>query len=101
MAIKLTDTQLVLPSAAAQRKDRCLVAPETLKGGASQKVANDAGGAHRVAQTRVCAVIRERVGAGDSVYRISNAPAHRGDRTVPQPDAMDGRGPNWKATQAA
>ena len=39
MSIKLTDTQLVLLSAAAQRKDRCLVAPETLKGGASQKVA--------------------------------------------------------------
>jgi hypothetical protein len=39
MSIKLTDTQLVLLSAAAQRKDRCLVAPETLKGGASQNVA--------------------------------------------------------------
>jgi hypothetical protein len=38
MSIKLTDTQLVLLSAAAQRRDRCLVAPETLKGGASQKV---------------------------------------------------------------
>jgi hypothetical protein len=39
MSIKLTDTQLVLLSAATRRKDRCLVAPETLKGGASQKVA--------------------------------------------------------------
>jgi hypothetical protein len=39
MSIKLTDTQLVLLSAAAQRKDRCLVAPETRRGGASQKVA--------------------------------------------------------------
>ena len=38
MSIKLTDTQLVLLSAAAQRRDRCLVAPETLKGSASQKV---------------------------------------------------------------
>ena len=34
MSIKLTDTQLVILSAAAQRKDRCLVAPPTLKGGA-------------------------------------------------------------------
>jgi hypothetical protein len=46
------------------------------------------------------AVIRERIGAGDSVYRISDAPADRGDRTVPQRDAMDGRGPK-KARQAA
>ena len=32
MSIKLTDTQLVLLSAAAQRKDLFLVAPPTLKG---------------------------------------------------------------------
>ena len=41
------------------------------------------------------AVIRERIGAGDSVYRISDAPAHRGDRTVRPHDAMA------KATRAA
>jgi len=40
MSIKLTDTQLVLLGAAAQREDRCLVAPPTLKGGAAYKVAN-------------------------------------------------------------
>jgi hypothetical protein len=39
MSIKLTDTQLVLLGSAAQRKDLCLVAPPTLKGGAAQKVA--------------------------------------------------------------
>ena len=38
--IKLTDTQLVILSAAAQREDRCLILPPTLKGGAAQKVAN-------------------------------------------------------------
>ncbi|MGB7976221.1 MAG: DUF3489 domain-containing protein [Roseiarcus sp.] len=47
------------------------------------------------------AVIRERVGAGDSVYRISDAFAHMGDRTVLQRDAMNGRGHKRKATQAA
>jgi hypothetical protein len=47
------------------------------------------------------AVIRERVGAGDSVYRISDAPAYMGDRTVLQHVAMDGRGPKRKAVQAA
>ena len=39
MSIKLTDTQIVMLSAAAQRDDRCLVAPRNLKGGATQKVA--------------------------------------------------------------
>jgi hypothetical protein len=39
MSIKLTDTQIVMLSAAAQRDDRCLVAPPNLKGGAAQKVA--------------------------------------------------------------
>jgi hypothetical protein len=46
-------------------------------------------------------VVRERIGAGDSVYRISDAPADSGDRTVRQRDAVDGRGPEQKATQAA
>ena len=40
MSVKLTDTQLVLPRAAAQRKDLCLVAPPTLKRATAQKVAS-------------------------------------------------------------
>jgi hypothetical protein len=40
MSVKLTDTQLVMLSAAALREDRCLVAPPTLKGGAAQRIAN-------------------------------------------------------------
>jgi hypothetical protein len=40
MSIKLTDTQLVLLAAAAQRKDLCLVAPPTLKGATAQKIAS-------------------------------------------------------------
>jgi hypothetical protein len=47
------------------------------------------------------AVIRERIGAGGSVYRISGGSADRGDRTVLLRDAMDGRGPKRKAMQAA
>ena len=38
MTVKLTDTQLVMMSAAAQREDRCLAAPERLKGAAVSKV---------------------------------------------------------------
>ena len=34
MSIKLSDTQLVMLSAAAQRDDRCLTLPEKLKGAA-------------------------------------------------------------------
>ena len=39
MSIKLTDTQLVMLSAAAQRDDRCLVSAPKLKGAAAQKTA--------------------------------------------------------------
>jgi hypothetical protein len=39
MSIKLSDTQLVILSAAAQRDDRSLTPPEKLKGGAAHKVA--------------------------------------------------------------
>src|ERR1700722_9205610 len=47
------------------------------------------------------AVIRERIGAGDSVYRIAAAPGDGGDRIVLQLGVVDGRGPKEKATQAA
>jgi hypothetical protein len=39
MTAKLTDTQLALLAAAAQRTDRALVLPERLKGNAAQKIA--------------------------------------------------------------
>jgi hypothetical protein len=44
-------------------------------------------------------VKRDRIGSGDSVYRISDAPSDSGDRSVLQRDAADGRRP--KATRAA
>ena len=213
MSVKLTDAQLVMLSAAAQRKDRCLSVPATIKGAALSKVSaklaklglareieakpgapiwrrDDAGQGYALKLTaaglkaiavdegpqdtiepgdspqpqaknraspdqeshparvaapregsklarvidllqrsdgatipnlteatgwlphttraaltglrkRGYAVIRERIGAGDSIYRISDAPTHRGDRTVQQRDAMDGCGPKRKGTQAA
>ena len=39
MSIKLTDTQLVMLSAAAQRNDRCLVVAPNVKVAASQRIA--------------------------------------------------------------
>ena len=210
MSVKLTDAQLVMMSAAAQRKDRCLSAPPTIKGAALSKVSaklaklglareieakpgariwrrDDAGQGYALKLTaaglkaiavdegsqdaiehseaqpkngaspdedghparaaaprdgsklarviehlrradgatiidltqatgwlphtaraaltglrkRGYAVIRERIGAGDSVYRLAGAPADRGDCIVQQRDARDGRGPKQKATQAA
>jgi len=212
MSVKLTDAQLVMMSAAAQRKDRCLSAPATIKGAALTKVsvklaklgltreigakagapiwrrdvagqsfalkltaaglkaiavdegsqetiepseapqpqAENAGsppdGGHparvvprdgsklalviehlrradgvtivdltqatgwlphttRAALTglrkRGYAVIRERIGAGDSVYRISDIRSDTEDRIVLQPDARYGRGPKRTAMQAA
>jgi hypothetical protein len=212
MSVKLTDAQLVMMSAAAQRKDRCLSAPATTKGAALSKIGvklaklglareigakagapiwrrDDAGHGYglkltaaglkavvdagsqnaiepseapppqpknivtqdengcpagvaaprdgsklalviehlqradgatiidltqatgwlphttRAALTglrkRGYAVIRERIGARDSVYRISDAPAYIGNRTVRQREAMDGNRPERKATHAA
>ena len=49
------------------------------------------------------AVVRERVGAGDLVYRISHAAADGGDHTAAQTDAAGGRDgePKPKANPAA
>ncbi len=49
------------------------------------------------------AVVRERVGAGDSVYRISHAAAHGGDGFAARSDAADGHDgePKLRANQAA
>ena len=46
------------------------------------------------------AVIRERISAGDSVYRISDAATDGGDRAALPRDVVDGRGPK-KVRQAA
>ena len=48
------------------------------------------------------AVTRERVGAGESVYRISGAPAGSGDRVAVQTEAVDRRrDPKPKTKRAA
>ena len=52
MSIKLTDTQLVMLSAAAQRNDRCLVPAPNLKVAAAQKIAGKLIGAGLVKEIR-------------------------------------------------
>src|SRR5208283_4136344 len=52
MSIKLTNTQLMMLSAAAQRDDRCLVAAPNLKVAAAQKIASKLIGAGLVKEIR-------------------------------------------------
>jgi hypothetical protein len=61
MSIKLTDTQLVLLGAAAQRKDLCLVAPPTLKGATAREVANKL--------ISACLVKEVKAKASDPIWR--------------------------------
>ena len=57
MSVKLTDAQLVMMSAAAQRKDRCLSAPATIKGAALSKVSA------KLAKLRLAREIEAKPGA--------------------------------------
>ena len=68
MSIKLTDYQLTMLSAAAQRDDRCLGAGRNLKGGAAQKVAA------RFIGAGLAKEIRAKVGM--PVWRRDEAAAH-------------------------
>jgi hypothetical protein len=47
------------------------------------------------------AVLRRRTGAGDSVYRITDAAPDSGDRSLPPCDTVDGRAPKRKAVETA
>ena len=51
-------------------------------------------------KARGYAVTRERIVAGESVYRISGAPAGSGDRVV-QTEAVDGRRDHKRKTKRA
>jgi hypothetical protein len=65
MSVKLTDAQLVMMSAAAQRDDRCLAAPNTMKGAALSKVS---------AKLIKLGLVREiRAKAGMPVWRRDDA----------------------------
>jgi hypothetical protein len=83
MSIKLTDTQIALLSAGAQRDDRCLVAPRNLKDGAAQKVAAkliDAGLAKEIKAKPGAPVWRQDERAGQSfALKLTAA----GTRAVP------------------
>jgi hypothetical protein len=57
MSVKLTDGQLVMMSAAVQRKDRCLSAPSTIKGGS------------RLSSGRARCAVRKRARATTSADR--------------------------------
>jgi Protein of unknown function (DUF3489) len=93
MSIKLTETQIVMLSAAAQREDRCLIAHPSLKGGAAQKVATKligAGLAKEIKAKSGAPVWRQDEGAGQS-YALKLTAA--GVKAIPAGDhpASDGR----------
>jgi hypothetical protein len=65
MTVKLTDAQLVMLSAAAQREDDCLTVPDKLKGAILDKVGEKLG--------KLGSVREVRAKAGMSVWRRNDA----------------------------
>jgi hypothetical protein len=86
MSIKLTDTQIAMLSAAAQREDRCLIAHPSLKDGAAQKVAAKLIGgrlAKKIKAKPGAPVWRQDEGAGQS-YALKLTAA--GAKAIPAGD---------------
>ena len=105
MSVKLTDSQLVMMSAAAQREDRCLAAPETMKGAvvskAGAKLVKLGFAREILAKPGAPLWRRDETGRSSAVsgrLRV-NAPPHGGGvvfrpRGCPWPGS-DPRRPNW------
>jgi hypothetical protein len=97
---KLTDTQLVILSAASQREDRCLTAPKNLKGGAAQKVAVkllEAGLVREIKARAGMAIWRRDEEAGQAYSLKLTAAGLKTiavDESESQPDASMGASPN-------
>jgi hypothetical protein len=72
MSIKLTDTQLVILSAAAQREDRCLTLPKCLKRSAAQNLSSklSAGGYVREIRAKAGAPVGRRDEEADKSYAL-------------------------------
>ena len=83
MSVKLADAQLVMMSAAAQRKDRCLLAPPTIKGAALIKVSA------KLAKLGLAREIEAKVIAVDEGSPDAIEPGE-----APQPQAKNGASPD-------
>src|ERR1700755_1248323 len=108
MSVKLTDAQLVMMSAAAQRKDRCLSAPATIKGAAFSKVSAKLAklGLAREIEAKRGAPIWRRDDAGQgyalkltaaglkAIAVDAGSPEAIGPRDAPQPQAKNGASPD-------
>ena len=77
MSIQLTNTQLVMLSAAAQREDRCIAAPPSLKGAAAQKTATKlvAAGLAKEMKAKPGAHVWRRDDATGLAYALKVTPA--------------------------
>ena len=111
MSIKFTDTQLVILSAAAQREDRCLTIPKSLKGSAAQKVSSKllAEGFVREIRAKPGAPVWRRDEEADKSYALkltaagTNAIAVQAvavdeDEDQPPPSSASTANPNLAAT---
>ena len=96
MSVKLTEAQLVMMNAAAQRKDRCLSVPATIKGAALSKVGVKLAklGLAREIEAND-AVIAHQIRSGDiPVMQVAPQAVNQDDsRPAPLSDVVDrGRG---------
>ena len=104
MSIKLTDRQIVALSGAAQRGDRCLVAPRKLKGGATKKVAAKliVDGLAKEIKAKPGAPVRRRGEQGGQSYALKLTAAGAraiADARVPALDELsEGTDPCGQAT---
>ena len=89
MSIKLTDTQLVMLSAAAQREDRCIAAPANLKIGAAQKIAAKliAAGYAKEIKAKAGAVVWRRDEETGQAYALKTTAAGMAAIAVEEHDA--------------
>ena len=98
---KLTDTQRAILSEASERKDRCLIAPKTLKAAAAQKVATKllkAGLVREIkAKTGMEAWRRDEETGQAYSLKLTDAGLN-GGRSIRPPSRMDGPPPAVPAT---
>jgi hypothetical protein len=100
MSIKLSDTQLVMLSAAAQRDDHCLTLPKKLKGGAAHKVATKLIAAGLVKEVKAKAgmpIWRRDEQYGQSYALKLTAPGLKAIAVTPDDDAASVRSSRWRS----
>ena len=91
MSIKLTDAQFLTLSAAAQREDRCIAAPPSLRGAAAQKFATRlvATGLVKEVKVKSGAYVWRRDDVNGQAYALKLTPAGLKAIKVEETEAVD------------